>query len=576
MSKRRMFQTTLAVGAALVLAACATQPERNEILMDTGLPLTDNMRAYDVDRYTLRHEILIESQSIAGSATIAFDVLESMETLELNFDGHFDIDRVEADGAVLTFRQTESKLFIDLARTLLPGESGRVTVFYAGRPVEASRPPWDGGFTWSQTPSGKPWIATSFQGEGCDIWWPCKDHPIDEPSGVDLYITVPGDLTVASNGVLIDVIDEPTGSKTYHWQTNFSTNIYGIALNIAPYVLIESEYKSSNGTVIPVVFYAIEDHEEDARILFDTDMHRMIEFFERVVGPYPWGQEKIGIAETPHLGMEHQTINAYGNEFKRDKYGFDWLLHHEFSHEWFGNLVSSSNYADLWLHEGTGAYMQTVYTQEVMGDAAAHHRMYNTYLGIDACEPVAPLGEFSDDQMYEEGVGPGRNIYAKGAWALHSLRYLLGDEKFWDSIQLLLYDTTEPETLQPPIEARHRTTDDFARIASDVAGSDLSWFFEVYVRGAELPVLNSEQDGPDVVLRWVTAGDLRFDMPVPVRIDGQLERVEFANNSTRLADTQLADIMIDPDMQILRQLPSLPTCEEQQAEKEQDEKEQDE
>jgi aminopeptidase N len=266
--------------------------------------------------------------------------------------------------------------------------------------------------------------------------------------------------------------------------------------------------------------------------------------------------------------MEHQTINAYGNEFKRDRYGFDWLLHHEFSHEWFGNLLSSSNYADLWLHEGTGAYMQTVYTEEVMGDAAAHHRMYDTYLRIDACQPVAPLGEFSDDQMYEEGKGPGRNIYAKGAWALHSLRYLLGEDRFWDAIRLLLYDTTEPAALRPPIPARYRTTDDFARIASDVAGNDLRWFFEVYVRGYELPVLKSEQDGADVVLRWATANDLPFDMPAPVRIEGRIERVEFTDNEARLSGTRLADIAIDPDMQILRQLPSLPTCEQQQAEKE--------
>jgi aminopeptidase N len=571
MPSQRALQTLLSLCAPLILAACAVDPERNETLMDTGLPLTDNMRTYDVDRYTLRHEILVEKQSIAGSATIAFDVLSRMDTLELNFDGHYDIDRVESDGAVLDYRQTESKLIIDLDGPMQAGDSGSVTVYYDGRPVEAKRPPWDGGFTWSQTPSGKPWIATSFQGEGCDVWWPCKDHPADEPGGVDLFITVPDDLIVASNGVLIDVIDAPPGHRTFHWQTNVSTNIYGIALNIAPYVLIESEYESTNGTVIPVVFYAIEDHEEEARILFQADMERMIEFFERRLGPYPWGQEKIGIAETPHLGMEHQTINAYGNEFKRDRYGFDWLLHHEFSHEWFGNLLSSSNYADLWLHEGTGAYMQAVYTEEVMGDAAAHHRMYETYLRIDACQPVAPLGEFSDDQMYEEGKGPGGNIYAKGAWALHSLRYLLGEEKFWDAIRLLLYDTTEPETLQPPIPARYRTTDDFAGIASDVWESELTWFFEVYVRDAELPVLTSEQDGPDVVLRWATAEERRFDMPVPVRIDGRMERVEFTGNKARLADTRLADILIDPGMRILRQLSSLPTCEQQQAEEEEEE-----
>jgi len=553
--------------AGLVLIGCAGDVKRNDVVLDTGLPITDNMRAYDVDRYTLRHEIFVERKAIAGSATVTFDVLESMDVLELNFDGYYNIDRVESNDNELSYEQTESKLFVTLAKTAQPGESGSVTVFYEGVPIEAELPPWKGGFTWEQTPSGKPWIATSFQGEGCDIWWPCKDHPSDEPSGVDLYITVPGDLVVASNGVLIGVNDEPRGRKTFHWQTNVSTNIYGIALNIAPYILIESEYESTNGTIIPVVFYAIEDHEEQARELFDREMHRTIEFFERVVGPYPWGQEKIGIAETPHLGMEHQTINAYGNEFKRDDYGFDWLLHHEFAHEWFGNLVSSRNYADLWIHEGIGAYMQIVYTQEIMGDAAAHARMYDVYLRIDACQPVAPRGEFSDDQMYAEGTGPGGNIYSKGSWALHSLRYLLGDDLFWDAIRILAYGTTEPATLKIPIEARLRTTDDFVKIVNEIAGRDLSWFFEVYFRSAEMPELTSEQDGADIVLTWKAQDDLVFNMAVPIRIDGSIRRVEFVDNKARLVDTRLSDIQVDPNMQVLRKLSSMPTCEEQLAEK---------
>lgn len=566
MPNRRSHTIAVVIVSLCVLTSCSVNKQRGETVMDTGLPLTENMRAYDVDRYTLRHEILVPRKAIAGSATVSFKALQKMDTLELNFDGAYDISRIESNGSKLDYQQTASKLLVALATAVEPGELRSVTVFYDGVPVEASRPPWDGGFTWEQTPSGKPWIATSFQGEGCDIWWPCKDHPNDEPNGVDLFVTVPRDLFVASNGVLVEVVDEPRDRRTFHWQTNVSTNNYGIALNIAPYVLIESEYESINGTIIPVVFYAIEDHEEPARALFDNEMHETIEFFERVIGPYPWGQEKLGIAETPHLGMEHQTINAYGNEFKRDKYGFDWLLHHEFAHEWFGNLVSARNYADLWIHEGFGAYMQIVYTQELMGDAAANHRLYNSYLQIDSCQPVAPRGEYSDDQMNADGTGPAVNIYTKGSWAIHSLNYLMGEARFWDAVRLLVYGTTEPARLQAPIEARQRSTDEFADIVSEVAGRDLSWFFEVYLRSGELPELVSEQDGDDVLLTWHTQNDLSFDMPVPIRIGATTTRVEFRDNSARLANTQLSDIQIDPQMRILRKLPSLPTCEEQRAE----------
>jgi len=562
------FGASVLAAAGIFVVACGTG-QRDATTMDTGLPMSEGLRAYDVLRYTLRHDILVERKAIAGSASVRFKALQEMNVLELDFDGAFRIDEIEGLDGPLEYERTDSKLFVTLGETAAVDEVREVTVSYRGKPVEAKRPPWDGGFQWSETPSGKPWIATSFQGEGCDIWWPCKDHPSDEPDGLDLYISVPGDLIVASNGVLIGVSDETDGRNTFHWQTNVPTNLYGVALNIGPYVLIESTYTSTNGTEIPLAFWAIEDHEEDARQLFEAELNDVIRFFERVAGPYPWGQEKLGLAETPHLGMEHQTINAYGNEFKRDKYGFDWLLHHELSHEWFGNLVSVKNYADLWIHEGFGAYMQPVYTQEVMGDAAFHARMYEAYLGIRACNPLAPRDELSDDQMNGD-EGPGGDIYSRGAWTLHSLRYVMGDEGFWESVRILLYDTAHPETLEPPIMARHRTTDDYRAIASDVAGRDLSWFFEVYFRTAAVPELVHRQDGADLLLEWKTEGDLPFDMPVPVRSGGEVLDVEFTENTARLEDISVDDVQIDPFMRVLRKLPSLPTCEERKAEEEQD------
>jgi aminopeptidase N len=488
-----------------------------------------------------------------------------MDTLELDFDGAYRIDAIEGPGGALDYERSDSKLFVSLGETAAVGENREVTVFYEGRPVEAARPPWGGGFVWGETPSGKPWIATAFQGEGCDIWWPCKDHPSDEPEGLDLHITVPGDLIVASNGVLQRVTDEADGKKTYHWRTKVPTNLYGVALNIAPYVMFEDSYVSTNGTEVQMAFWAIEDHEDEARRLFEADLPGQIEFFERMVGPYPWGEEKLGIAETPHLGMEHQTINAYGNGFRRDEYAFDGLLHHELSHEWFGNLLSSKNYADLWLHEGFGLYMQPLYTLEVLGDAAFYSRMYQMYLEIKACNPVAPRGEMSDDQMYGDD-GPGGDIYGRGAWVLHTLRYLIGDEAFWKAVRILVYGTPHPETLEPPIRPRHRTTDDFLAIVNEVTAEDLSWFFEIHLRTAAVPELLAHQTGEGVLLEWRTENELPFDMPVPVRVNGEMTRVEFAHNSARLEGLSLEDLQIDPFMQILRKLPPLPTCDERKAE----------
>ena len=535
----------------LALTACTTvDVTRSEATTDSSQPLTEGLESYDVEHYTLRNDILIEEKAIAGSSAIRFRALRDMTVLELDFDGLFTIDAIEDGAGALDYTRDNAKVYVSLRTPLAVGGRHTVTVRYHGVPLEAARAPWDGGFVWSKTPSGKPWIATAMQGEGCDIWWPCKDHPAGEPSSMDLYFTVPDELTAASNGVLVAINDEGNGRRTFHWRTNVPTNTYGIALNVAPYVLIEGSYTSSNGTEIPLMFWAIEDHEEKARALFDTEFAKTIEFFERKVGPYPWGQEKLGVAETPHLGMEHQTINAYGNEFRRGEYGFDWLFHHELAHEWFGNVMTHTTVSDMWLHEGFGAYMQPEYAREVIGEAAFYAGMYDTYLKIKACNPIAPREEFSADQLYfDERTGKGDKAG-------------MGEEAFWRGVRRLVYDTVDPATLAAPIEPRFRSTDDYLRIASEEADSDLSWFFEVYARRGPLPVLEVQDTDRGLLLEWQNVGELDFPMPIPVRVGDSLQRVEFDGNRALLAGVRESDVQVDPFMNVLRKLPVVPTCDE--------------
>ncbi|MGB5163940.1 MAG: M1 family metallopeptidase [Woeseiaceae bacterium] len=565
-------KTILAVIALALLSACATTPEpvvRSATTMNSGIPLSDGLKAYELGHYVLRLEIIPDDKAIAGSADVAFTANTDMDVLELDFDGLLAIDSITDSTGPLEYTRSDAKLFVNLRDTLAAGASSTVTVAYHGKPVEAARPPWDGGFQWATTPSGKPWVATAVQGEGCDIWWPCKDHPQGEPPGMDLHFTVPEGLTATSNGVLRNVETLDDGRRTFHWRTEVPTNTYGIAVNVAPYVLIEDTYTSVNGTEIPVMFWAIEDHEEPARELFEKEFFDVIEFFERKVGPYPWGQEKLGVTETSHLGMEHQTINAYGNEFRRGDFGFDWLFHHELAHEWFGNVMTHVTVSDMWLHEGFGAFMQPQYTLETMGEAAFHAAMLRTYRGISSCNAIAPKTEFSEDELYfddVEGKGPAGDIYSKGTWLLHSLQNMIGDEVFWRSVKILVYDTANPELLQPPIEARLRSTDDFMNIVNKESGRDLGWFFEVYARRGPLPELSATDSDDGVVLEWHAPDDLDFPMPTPVRVNGEMQLVEFENNRALLQGVSTDDILIDPYMQVLRKLPIVPTCEERRAE----------
>ena len=138
----------------------------------------------------------------------------------------------------------------------------------------------------------------------------------------------------------------------------------------------------------------------------------------------------------------------------------------------------------------------------------------------------------------------------------------MGEDAFWRAVRRLVYDTVAPEKLEAPIAARLRTTDEFLAIASDEAGEDLAWFFEVYARRGPLPRLDVVQMSFGVMLKWTDVDDLDFPMPIPVRVNDELQRVEFADNEAFLASVRVADILIDPHMEVLRKLPIVPTCEE--------------
>jgi aminopeptidase N len=237
---------------------------------------------------------------------------------------------------------------------------------------------------------------------------------------MDIRITVPEGLAAPSNGVLLSITPQNGGATTYHWRIK-NPNTYGIALNVGPYKLMKGQYRSRYGNIIPIEFWHLEGHEKHAAGLYE-EFAPTLDFYESLIGPYPFGDEKMGIVETPHLGMEHQTINAYGNEYKKAPVGYDWLFHHEFAHEWFANQLTASDWDDFWLHEGFGTYMQPLYGRWRGGEFAYHAAMNQTRQQLINRFPLVSGSSKASEEVYHEATGPGLDIYYKGAWMLHTLR----------------------------------------------------------------------------------------------------------------------------------------------------------
>ncbi|SHM51641.1 M1 family metallopeptidase [Rhodanobacter sp. OK091] len=555
----------LAISVALGLAACTsvpvaktgapTQPALTAQTLNSGGVMPAEQARVHFDHAELHFTIDPAGQSIDASATLSFTAKSATDVLLLDLDRNLPIGGIALDDqplAATRWSNPDGRLRIALPAPLASGGKVRVTIRYGGKPHVAKKAPWDGGFVWSHTADGQPWIASAVEGEGCDLFWPCIDHPQGEPDLVDTYVTVPKTLAAPGNGVLIGITEE--GDRhTYHWRAKHP-DTYAIAINVGPFDVLKADYPSRYGNTIPLEFWYLRGQEAQAKELF-AGFPRMLDFFEQEIGPYPFGDEKMGVVETPYLGMEHQTLNAYGNDYKQDGYGFDRLLQHEFAHEWFGNQMTNADWDDMWLHEGFGTYMQPLYSQYLNGDADYFSWVHGLRLMLSNARPIVSGSSKTEEQVYDEKTGPGQDIYNKGALMLHTLRQLIGDKDFFESTRRLVYGRPDPKPGN--FSPRYATTDEYIAIVDKVTGRDLHWFFDVYLHDAALPRLDMHHDGDTLALHWVTEHGKPFPMPVEVQVGEAVHTVPMTQGEGRLQVPAGSLLIVDPHSKLLRQLPHI-------------------
>jgi len=296
------------------------------------------------------------------------------------------------------------------------------------------RPPWLGGFTWAKDSLGNNWVSINIQKEGGRMYFPCKDHPSDEPNeGVDMRITVPKGLVVAGPGLLQKTTIK-NNKATYFWKTNYTISNYCVVFNIGKYKVAKDAYTTINGNVVPIEFYVLEEDTMHAKKLIETKI-RDTKILEKYFGEYPWYKEKIGIAEVPNSGMEHQTMITFDNKFKYQNIGgqeYSDNLFHEYAHEWWANKVTNKDWAHMWIQEGIGTYAEALAYFDLGGEEAYHAKMAAFKKSIKYKKPMVGGEELSEDETYA-----GNDIYTKGAFFMHSLRYVIGDEIFFPALKKL-------------------------------------------------------------------------------------------------------------------------------------------
>ncbi len=490
----------------LVLFLATTSYAQN---LRSGGALKPEQANMDIRHYTISLDVDPVAKSIKGFTEIQLILQAPAPVMLIDLWHGLQVSEVRVDGAANPFKHGNDDIIRMESGKAWPAGKHLIKINYGGIPGIADRAPWTGGFQWAADAKGNPWIAITCQAEGGKIFFPCKDHPSDEPNeGADLMITVPKGLVAVGPGLLTG--SKNTGNKTtWHWKTNYTISNYCLVFNIGKYTVVRRPYTSVAGTKIPMEFYILEENAAKGPHMLEM-LERTTHVLEKYFGEYPWAKERIGLVETPHLGMEHQSSIAYGNKFRYTQVGgqdFDWLLNHEFGHEWWANKVSNKDWAHMWIQEGICSFGDALYIRELDGEEAYRKRMRETARNTSNQKPIVQ-GEVVDSDDTYQG-----DIYGKGALFMHTLRYVIGDSIFFPALKKL---ATDPSTTYDNMI----TTDDVEHLFSKASGRNLKPLFDLFLRTTQKLEISLKQKSDNSYLLRVV--NLDMTLPIEVMVDGKL------------------------------------------------------
>lgn len=396
---------------------------------------------FDVRKYHLSVYFDLENKRIEGSNTISFDCITDTDTIQLDLFDNMEIVEITHGSRILKYERFYNAFFV-LDGNFKAGNSYEIKVQYKGTPKIALKAPWDGGFIWSNDEKGRLWAGVSCQGLGASVWWPNKDHLSDNPDNgmiMDYYIK-DEHLMVVGNGRFKGLSKSGDFYK-YSWEVVNPINNYNVTFYIGNFEYFQDIYFTSAGTPVELNYYVLDYNLEKARVHFEQ-VHEILAGLELFFGPYPFIDDGYKLVESPYLGMEHQSAIAYGNNYQRGYKGsrippeqqWDYLIMHETGHEWWGNSVSCTDHADMWIHEAMTTYSEALFVESLYGKKAYREYLLMQRPWIRNVTPLqGPLYVNFDDFK-------STDIYYKGAWVYHTLRSLMDNDLQWKDFLFEFYE----------------------------------------------------------------------------------------------------------------------------------------
>jgi cytosol alanyl aminopeptidase len=496
-----------AASSFAVLGLCAF----GAAVVQAAEPVPPTLRLPETVR-PLRQEVMLRidpnQETFTGSVDIALDLRAATAVVWLNAAAELDVTtwRLTVAGKEVPARVikgTGSFLGLALPAPIGPGLAA-LHLDYKG-PV--SRKDNEGVFAANE---GGDWYAfTQFEPIAARRAFPCFDEPgYKIPWKVTLR--VPKGLTALSNTPVASTRDEADGTTSVMFAETKPLPSYLVAVAVGPFDIALAGTSGRNQTVVRIV--VPRGRGKDARFAVESTVRILAlleDYFDR---PYPY--EKLDQVAIPGVGfaMEHPGLVTYGQslmvqrpaeETITTKREYASVCAHELAHMWFGDLVTTSWWDDIWLNEAFASWMGEKITDRFRPDwdvKVSRVTSRSDALWSDSLASARrirqPIESEHDIQNAFDGI-----TYIKGEAVIEMFEAWLGEEVFRKGVQAHL-------------DAHawgNATADDFLTSLSKAAGRDVKTPFSSFLDQSGAPVVTAEVrcDGaPKVILSQKPYGRL--------------------------------------------------------------------
>ncbi|NDP20314.1 MAG: T9SS type A sorting domain-containing protein [Paludibacter sp.] len=505
-------------------------------------PITTNN--YDLKYHRFNWVIDPAQRFISGSVTSYFVATqEQLNSIQFQLSASMSADSAVYNGKTLEINHTGNLITIPLNPFVSLGKFDSLTVFYHGIPEQNG----SGSFV-NYVHNGVPSMWTLSEPYGASDWWPSKNNLNDKIDSIDVFVVMPKGNHAASNGILVSEIPYGDNSTLAHWKHRYPIVSYLVAVAVTNYARYSDYYKIGSDS-IEILNYVYPEDSTELRAK-TPELLKSMALFEQLFSPYPFKKEKYGHAQTNMSGgMEHQTMTFLG------KSSFDfYIMTHELAHQWFGDMITCGSWQDIWLNEGFATYcyalsLEYLYSEVKFKDYLKEMSHYITTKQQGSV--------FCNDTTNVSRIFSGGLSYYKGAILLNMLRWVLGDNDFFQGIRNYLND--------PELKYGFALTQKLKMHFENQSGKDLSEFFEDWFYGTGVPAYNIQikqqlnLNASTTILQTQYESDVSFfDMILPIKFIGEKKDTTILFNHTFSGQTfefkpdfKIDSVIFDPEIKIL-------------------------